>query len=215
GKESEDLGGFVEVINSSCFKKTIKERNIRALWAHNTQYVLGTTASETLAFDDRDDGLHFDIVVPNTSWAGDVYETISRRDAPGVSFGFEIISDKVTNRGKDQPVLRELLEVRLYEVSVGVAFPAYPDSNSETSLRAIFAGNNIDLDSVSEVLKRTSGKVIESADAETVLKAAEALRSMVQSNEPPKGTPTEPKSDFTLEAREREILLLELENNLR
>ena len=53
--QSEDLGGFREVIRKGAFRKTLLEGDARCLWAHNTQYVLGRRSAGTLTFDDRDD----------------------------------------------------------------------------------------------------------------------------------------------------------------
>lgn len=218
-KESEVLGwglGFNEVVRSGAFSKTIKEQNVRCLWAHNTQYVLGNTDAKTLVLEDRADGLHFDVAVPDTSWGGDVFASVSRRDAPGVSFGFEVIKDAWEDRGRGKPSLRELLEVRLMEISVGVAFPAYPDSDSAASRRALFASRGIDLDRIAGVLERTEGALTEKEDVEAVRSAAEALTAMIpeKREEPAKSTPAEPQTDCTREARERELLILEAEQSL-
>lgn len=215
-KASEDLGGFIEFIQPGAFKRTLKDNNIRALWAHNTQYVLGNTQSGTLSFDDREDGLHFEIEVPATSWASDLFETVSRRDAPGVSFGFDVISDKWSDLDKDC-AKRDLLEVRLYEVSVGVAFPAYPDSDSESSTRALGLKNGIDFEKIAAALSRSggSGKVQE-RDVELFRNTISALNKMLPEEsrnesgpDPQESSRREPSEDAL--ARFRELDLMEAE----
>jgi len=38
---SQNLGGFVETVSNGAFTKTINESDIRALWNHNADHVLG------------------------------------------------------------------------------------------------------------------------------------------------------------------------------
>lgn len=217
---SEDLGGFREVIRPGAFKKTLAEGDARCLWAHNTQYVLGRRSAGTLTFEDGEDGLRFDCKLSSCSWANDVYETVSRRDAPGVSFGFYVIKDAWTRAEGKKPNLRELLEVNLLEVSVGVAFPAYPGSDSKTDTRDIFGQAGIDLDEIAGILERTGGKEHSCGDADcgavrSAIAALERLLPEVQEPEARKGEPEESTrgkpEESTFSARERELDLLEAE----
>ena len=224
---SEDLGGFREVIRKGAFTKTLQEGDARCLWAHNTQYVLGRRSANTLSFRDEADGLHFDCTLPATSWARDVFETVSRRDAPGVSFGFYVIKDAWTRGQGKEPSLRELLEVNMLEVSVGVAFPAYPASDSESSTRALFDKAGINIEKLASVLIRAEGKndyICGEEDAATVREAVKVLSSFLPKEEhearteegkPEESTCGKP-GKTTFDSRAREIELLEAESeNLR
>lgn len=223
--QSEDLGGFREVIRKGAFRKTLLEGDARCLWAHNTQYVLGRRSAGTLTFDDRDDGLHFDCTLPTCSWASDVYETVERRDAPGVSFGFYVIKDSWTRGEKKEPALRELLEVSLLEVSVGVAFPAYPASDSLSSTRDILGHAGIDMDKIAAALVRCgcNGNKCGEDDAETIRSAIASLQGLLPEkgknesagveSEPEESTRTKPEKS-TWDARAREIELLEAESKI-
>ncbi len=151
-KESENLGGFVEIIRKGSFGRSLKDGDVVCMWSHDSKYVLGRTSAKTLVLEDREDGLHFECELSNASWASDVYETIARGDVPGVSFGFRVVKDSWTRREGDNPSLRELLDVELLEVSVGVAFPAYPDASAST--RGLFNDAGIDFDGLSAVLAR-------------------------------------------------------------
>jgi len=122
---SEDLGGFREIVRPGAFTATIGGNpNIRALWNHNSQYVLGRTGAGTLRLSEDQRGLRAEIDAPDTQWARDLRESIRRRDVTQMSFGFSVVKDNWRDDSNDTGQLRELLEVRLFEVSP-VTFPAY------------------------------------------------------------------------------------------
>jgi uncharacterized protein len=133
---SEDLGGFVEQIDPSAFRKTIADgADIKAFWAHNESEVLGSTRAGTMTLEDRADGLAFSIEVRDTMLSEDRFQAVKRGDVLGTSFGF--ITERDEWDHKAAPALRTLKEVRLLEISPGVAFPAYPGAQSGAALRSI------------------------------------------------------------------------------
>jgi HK97 family phage prohead protease len=123
---SEILGMFKERIRAGAFKKTIKEADVRALFNHDPNYVLGRKKAGNLDLAEDSQGLHFRVKPPNGNWAKDLLESIQRGDIDQASFGFGVVRDE-WDRQKD-PAERELLEVKLYDVSV-VTFPAYPQTS--------------------------------------------------------------------------------------
>lgn len=124
---SEDLGGFREKIAPGAFKKTIKSADVRALWNHNADYVLGRTKSKTLTLQEDEEGLMMEVEPPDTQWARDLMVSIERGDVTQMSFGFRTISDKWEHT-EGEPDLRTLEEVELFDVSP-VTYPAYPETN--------------------------------------------------------------------------------------
>jgi len=127
------LGGFRELIAPSTFKRTLNAgTEVFCFWSHDSSEILGSSKSGTLVFENRDDGLHFSVLVPET--AANRFETVQRGDASGVSFGF-IAEDEVWNYDTTPPT-RTLTAARLLEISVGVAFPAYPSAASSATLRS-------------------------------------------------------------------------------
>jgi HK97 family phage prohead protease len=134
---SEDLGGFREIIKPGAFSKTLKERNVKSLWNHDPNYVLGSVKSGTMTIADEADGLTFEVSPPDSGWARDMMMSIDRGDVDQMSFGFRTIEDDweiLTVDGEDI-VIRMLLAAELFEVSP-VTFPAYPDTS--VSLRDKF-----------------------------------------------------------------------------
>jgi uncharacterized protein len=135
---SEEMWGFVEVIAPTAFNKTLSDSaNVYAFWGHDEKRILGATQSATLKLEPRDDGLHFSVELRDTAEMEDYFQTIARGDCNGVSFGF--IAEKESWDNTQEPALRTLTEVRLLEVSPGVAFPAYPGAQSEAAKRSLYA----------------------------------------------------------------------------
>lgn len=131
---SQPLFGFREVIRKGAFKKTVRESDIRALWNHDPNFVLGRKSARTLKLEEDDKGLMTRIFPPSTQWATDLMTSIERGDVSQMSFGFQVIKDRWGQAGADGLPVRELLEVRLLDVSP-VTFPAY--QQTEVHVRAV------------------------------------------------------------------------------
>lgn len=132
-KLSLDLGGFREKIAPGAFKKSIKGDDIRALFNHDRNYVLGRTRSKTLTLKEDDQGLYTEITPPDTTWAKDLMKSVDRGDITQMSFGFETIADSWEKKEKED--IRTLEEAKLFDVSP-VTFPAYPDTDVSVALRS-------------------------------------------------------------------------------
>lgn len=129
GSTSEDLGGFREIIAPGAFRDALAGGgDIRALFSHDPDQLLGRTSSGTLRLREDDKGLAFDLDVPDTTYARDMMEMVKRKDIRGMSFGFR------TPKGGDSwakaggALIRTLHNIGLGEISV-VASPAYRDTS--------------------------------------------------------------------------------------
>lgn len=116
--------GFTEVVRKGAFTTTIVEDDIRALFNHKDDFVLGRTKPGTLELEEDDHGLRVVIDLPPAQWAQDLRASISRGDIDAMSFGFIVRKDTM-ERDDDGTTLRELLDVILFDVSP-VTWPAYP-----------------------------------------------------------------------------------------
>lgn len=122
---TEIYAGLQEQLDQGAFTSSI-DGDIRALWDHDTKYVLGRTTNDTLKLRQDSIGLGFDLDINDTSFGVDVYKQIKRRDISGVSFGFQVKDEEWKRLDKDM-VLRTIKDVELYEISP-VTFPAYKDT---------------------------------------------------------------------------------------
>ncbi|WP_252187865.1 HK97 family phage prohead protease [Anaeromonas frigoriresistens] len=128
-KRSKVMWDFVEVVAKGAFRNSLKENVIKALWNHNHDYVLGSTKNSTLKLREDDYGLKFELDLPSNTWGKDCYESVSRGDVDGVSFGFFVREDEWEYIDDEDLYKRTLLEVDLFEISP-TPFPAYEDSQA-------------------------------------------------------------------------------------
>lgn len=119
---SEDLGGFRERIAPGAFAKAIATDDVRALFNHDANYVLGRTGAGTLRLQEDERGLRFEIDAPDAGWARDLHKSVERGDISQCSFAFEVQAEEWA-RGERLDE-RTLKEVKLYDVSI-VTYPAY------------------------------------------------------------------------------------------
>jgi len=123
---SEDLGGFRERIAAGAFANTLKNADIRALFNHDANFVLGRNKAGTLRLKEDLTGLAIEIDPPDTQFARDLGVSMKRGDINQMSFGFYTVSDQWAKI--DGAWVRTLLEVELFDVSP-VTYPAYPQTD--------------------------------------------------------------------------------------
>lgn len=126
---SEDLGWFREQISPGAFDEVLED-DVRALFNHDSNYVLGRTKSGTLKLEQNQRGLKATVVPPDAQWAKDLVASIKRGDISQASFAFSVREDKwkfSTDPGV--PDERTILKIeRLYDVSP-VTYPAYEQTS--------------------------------------------------------------------------------------
>lgn len=128
--------GATESIARGALTEAIKG-DVRALYNHNTDVVLGRTSAGTLELRDTEKGLWGRIKInANDSQAMDIYARIARGDVSGASFGFEIPKDGQKYETKDDGTVHWTITRvdPLYEISA-VAYPAYQATHIEARQR--------------------------------------------------------------------------------
>jgi HK97 family phage prohead protease len=135
GKESRNLGGFIEVVTPSFFNKSRGDGwpEVMARYNHDDNQLLGTTAAGTLNL--RIDGVGLDYEVTPPRSAGYVVELVERGDVRKSSFAFRLPEggDEWGLSEQGYPK-RSLISGQLVDVAP-VNTPAYADST--TALRAL------------------------------------------------------------------------------
>lgn len=123
---------FTERIAPGAFKRSLRSRNdIKLLWGHDSNAILGSTRAKTLTLVEDDKGLRVEALLPNTNLGRDAAELLRRGDVDAMSFGFNVIKDSWSKDGSE----RTLHSVRLYEVSI-VGWPAYSATAGTATVRS-------------------------------------------------------------------------------
>jgi HK97 family phage prohead protease len=122
-----DMRWFKEKIAPGAFAESIGQDDIRALWNHNTDYVLGRNRAKTLRLSEDAVGLAIEIDLPDNRTVRDlVLGPIQRGDVSQMSFMFEALKEE-WDEEPSVPV-RTLLKAKLWETSP-VTFAAYPTTD--------------------------------------------------------------------------------------
>ena len=133
------LGDFSEVIRQGAFAKSLATgSNIRALYQHQGDALLGTTRGGTLQLREDAKGLAFELALPDTTHGKDLAILVGRGDVAGCSFGFRVApgGDRWEQRGGR--LVRELVDVELVEITL-TSDPAYLDTTVAMRSRSAHA----------------------------------------------------------------------------
>lgn len=124
-------GLFRERIAPGAFATAIQEDDVRALFNHDPNYVLGRNRSKTLTLSEDGTGLLYEVDPPDTHWARDLMVSVERGDVSQSSFGFSVVREEwTTPENRAELPTRTILEARLFDVSP-VTYPAYEETTAE------------------------------------------------------------------------------------
>jgi HK97 family phage prohead protease len=135
---SKDLGGFREQIAPGAFKRSIQQKaDVKALFNHAPDHILGRTKSGTLTLEDSPKGLRFRCQLDrNSQKHQDIHAAVLRGDIDECSFAFTVPKggdswtegiDPDTNQ---RISFRTLNDVDLIDCSV-VTYPAYNETDAQ------------------------------------------------------------------------------------
>ncbi|MCL5501907.1 HK97 family phage prohead protease [Escherichia coli] len=128
---SEPLWGFREIIKPGAFDDVLTN-DVRGLFNHDPNFILGRSAAGTLSLSVDERGLQYNILAPDTQTIRDlVIAPMVRGDISQSSFAFQVARDGDDWYEDDEGiVIREISKFsRLYDVSP-VTYPAYQDADS-------------------------------------------------------------------------------------
>ena len=160
--------GATESIAPGAFSESISG-DVRALYNHNDDIILGRTSAGTMELREDSHGLWGRIKLNrNDTDAMNAYERIKRGDITGCSFGFNIESEETEYRD-DGSVHWTITKVNpLYEISPCV-FPAYEATNVSARGKQLDELKKRKLQIRKEELRKKLGRATngtESTDAE-------------------------------------------------
>lgn len=173
---SENLGGFREIIAPGAFDDTDMS-DVRALFNHDSNFVLGRTVPKTLRVKTTANGLQYSVDLPNTQTIRDlVLAPIERGDIDQSSFGFIVGQGNDSwDENDDGVLIRTINKVReLFDVSP-VTFPAYTDTTVGARSMKRFVENREQMlaDALAEIDDRkTRGVQLERMEARTQMPGA-------------------------------------------
>ncbi len=126
--QTTDLGWLgKEEIARSAFEAALLDpaTDVRALWNHDSNLLLGRQGARTLRMGTDSTGLEYEVDLPDTTYARDLLALVERGDLATASFAF--VPGETTNRGD---VVVHTSVRRLVDVSP-VTFPAYAGASTE------------------------------------------------------------------------------------
>lgn len=121
---------YIERIAPGAFAATLVADDIRGLFNHSADKVLGRVKSGTMRLAEDEKGLRYEIDLPDTATGNEVRELVKRGDITGSSFGFIVTGQEHEERA-DGVLVRNLTGVSLVDLGP-VTFPAYKSTEVHT-----------------------------------------------------------------------------------
>lgn len=206
-KDSEDMG-FIERIKPGAFKKALKKSDVRALFNHDPNLIIGRSGVNLELKEDKK-GLWMEVSPIPTDTYRMVAENISAGLVSQQSFGFTVADDEWDKDYRTRTI-NEIEE--LFDVSP-VTYPAYPDTDvalrsrdkaQEKQSEPITveidgeSWNFIDENQVRKVIKALTKDIFGSSEDESPSTDTDSEESRNNSDEAPS---SEPQTADELEER--------------
>lgn len=170
-QETEIGGMFREQIAPGAFDVAIQSDDVRALFNHDPNYVLGRTTNGTLRLSSDGRGLRYDVDLdPEDPDAQRVRAKIRRGTVNGSSFGFIVEEERWQDpkKGTRDLPLRTIVRASLFDVSP-VTYPAYPQTSVSARSKA---------QAITETVQQAKDAADAAKPAE--IKAREAVRAALE-----------------------------------
>jgi uncharacterized protein len=204
-RESENLGGFVEVLKPGCFKEILmKDPDVRGLLNHDANTIFTRTRNGSLKLEEDKTGLKFTANIdPSDDDGRRAYSKVKSGLIDQCSFAFSVDEkgQKWTERD-DELSLREITNINyLGDISI-VVYPAYPQTSVQA--RALLEDAGFDVEGIADIVKRSkNGGLITDDDKDMINASIQLLSDCVPEER------EEPEEDGN--AEKLELMLRELE----
>jgi len=137
GTEYELWRNVVERVAPGAFASALKRPDdVRALFNHDPNFVLGRSSAGTMTLSVDERGLRYTIDPPDTQQARDLMASIERGDISGSSFSFSVNKESWSDPADGGPEVRTIEDVTLFDVGP-VTFPAYEATSTGMRGKAI------------------------------------------------------------------------------
>lgn len=118
--------GLYEQIGKGAFTNSIKNNDVKCLYNHSSDVVLGRTGNGTLELHEDEKGLYGKVHInKDDKQALDIYARVKRGDISSCSFGFYPVKEEPIKY--EDGVMYQVHEADTIEVSI-VTFPQYPET---------------------------------------------------------------------------------------
>lgn len=203
GTEFQLWPGLKERIMPGAFERAIAEDDVRGLFNHDANIVLGRNTAGTLALSEDGQGLRY-VITPPSSRA-DVVESVERGDVTGSSFAFRVKAERYVEDPREEGAeIREIEEVELFDVGP-VTFPAYEGSTAEKASRGY--AQTV----APEVRARGAAHPVELDEATPEPGTTSNGQEGTTSNQPPEPSVDEAERDAARADRERRLRVIDVE----
>lgn len=129
--ESQDLGGFTEIIEKNSLDGVLQKSDVLALYNHNENKILARNSfgKGTLSLNVDNRGLFYEFEAPDTTDGNDLLYHIKNKNIRNSSFAFTVSKGGEKFENKNGKKVRTITKFeKIYDVSA-VAFPAYSDTS--------------------------------------------------------------------------------------
>ena len=93
--ETRIAGLFREVLEPGAFRAALARKDdVRALFNHDPNKVLGRASSGTLTLDEDETGLRYTVTLPDTQDGRDLWTLVQRGDVSQSSFAFSVDAEE-------------------------------------------------------------------------------------------------------------------------
>lgn len=174
---------FQERVAPSAFNKTLRDNpDIRGMFNHDPNYLLGRTESGTMTVETDRKGMRYAIKAdaqdPNSA---SVARKIERGDVDGSSMMFFVIKDEwqtKTENGIETPTKRTITELQLIETGP-VVLPASPTTTAKVKRMAQSTG--LDFEELEGIfIKFRAGFLPQGEQSELVKRSIETLNQLLE-----------------------------------
>jgi len=169
--------GFREQIADGAFTKTLKDQpDIRGMFNHSPDFLLGRTKSGTMTVEEDKRGLRYEILAdPRDPQAQSVARKIQRGDVDGSSMAFFVHREEWEEKD-GKPSLRTIKEIELIETGP-VTMPASPATTSKIERSIEETGINFEA-LTGFAIKRRAGFTLDAVEEDLVAQTIERLERL-------------------------------------